>query len=44
MNLVAQYLAKQILAGKASYEKAVEKYPEYKEEIDEYLRKHHYFD
>ncbi len=44
MDLAAKYLAKQILAGNLSYDLVMRKFPQFKEEIDDYLRKHGYFD
>lgn len=44
MSLVASYLAKQILKGNLDYDKVVKHYPQYKEEIDTYLEKNHFFD
>lgn len=37
---MARYLASQIHAGKLDYTKVVNTYPQYKEEIDEYLSKY----
>lgn len=36
---MAAYLAMRILQGKQSYEKVIALYPQYKEEIDEILRR-----
>lgn len=36
---MAKYLARQIKAGKLNYDEVIEKYPQYKEEIDEILGK-----
>lgn len=38
-SLTAKYLARQIKSGKLKYEDVVEKYPQYKEEIDKILGK-----
>ena len=34
---MAKYLATQIKKGKLNYDKVIEKYPQFKEEIDKYL-------
>lgn len=36
---MAKYLARQIKFGKLDYDEVIEKYPQYKEEIDEILGK-----
>lgn len=37
---MAEYMAKQIIAGKMNYTEVVELYPQYKKEIDEYIKKY----
>ncbi len=37
---MAEYMAKQIIAGKMSYTEVVELYPQHKKEIDEYIKKY----
>jgi hypothetical protein len=36
---MARYLASQIELGKLDYQLVIEKYPQFKQEIDEYLSK-----
>ena len=42
INNLARYLATQITQDKLEYDKVIKMYPQYKKEIDEYLRQ--YFD
>lgn len=42
VNLVAQYLGNQIMKGNLEYDAVVARFPQYKEEIDEWLAKHHW--
>ena len=37
---MAEYFAKQIISGKMEYSIVVEAYPEYKKEIDEFIKKY----
>lgn len=37
---MAEYLAKQIINGKMEYVQAVQLFPQYKKEIDEYIKKY----
>lgn len=37
---MAEYLAKQIIYGKMKYAEVVELYPQFKKEIDEYIKKY----
>lgn len=37
MNLAAVYLAKRIMGGYLDYDEVVAKYPQYKDDIDEYI-------
>lgn len=37
---MAEYIAKQIINGKLDYKEIVQLYPEYKELIDEYIKKY----
>ena len=38
-NIMARYLASQIKVGKLTYESVIEKFPQYKEQIDTFLEK-----
>ena len=40
---MAEYLAKQIISGKMEYSTVVEAYPEYKKEIDEFIKKYSWY-
>ena len=41
---MGEYLGEQVRIGRLSYELAVKLYPQYKEEMDEYLKKYSYID
>lgn len=41
---MGEYLAEQIRMGKLEYEKAIKLYPQYKEDIDVYLKKYSYIE
>ena len=37
---MAEYFAKQIINGKLKYEEVVQRYPQYKKEINEFIKKY----
>ena len=41
---MGQYLAEQIRIGRLDYQKTINSYPEYKEDIDNYLEKYSYIE
>lgn len=41
---MGEYLAEQIRIGRLDYNKAIKLYPEFKEDIDNYLKKYSYIE
>ena len=41
---MGEYLAEQIRIGRLEYNQAIKLYPEYKEDIDNYLKKYSYIE